>query len=299
MAMRSRPERARSARRGDLTVRTWYRRLAPERGRARIGARTCTVAPCVSPTRSPPRSSRGSPQHRRWRRSGGVTPPSWGWNRRSCWSRAAPTRSARLDGLGPGFWIGWCSFELGHSLERVPRRAASAEPATVPDVVFARFGAVAVVAADGVVQVHGDGAGRARLEGATSALAGDDAVVAVPRPSGRWQSSLDRDAYRVRVDAVLELLRAGQCYQVNLTRRLSCDHALDPVALYGALARHHPAPHTAMVRIPDLGDGVAVVSASPERYLRLRGAHVETRPSRARPPRARRWRPAPRTTPRT
>ena len=53
---------------------------------------------------------------------------------------------------------------------------------------------------------------------------------------------------------------------------------LDPVALYGALARHHPAPHTAMVRIPDLGDGVAVVSASPERYLRLRGAHVETRP---------------------
>ncbi len=191
---------------------------------------------------------------------------------------SGPDAMARLDGLGPGFWVGWCSFELGHSLERVPRRAASAEPATVPDVVFARFDAVAVVGGDGTVRVHGDGPGRSRLEGATSALAGDDAVVVPPRPSGRWHSSLDRDAYRARVDAVLELLRAGDCYQVNLTRRLSCDHALDPVALYGTLAANHRAPHTAMVRIPHLGGGVAVVSASPERYLMLRGHRVETRP---------------------
>ncbi len=189
-----------------------------------------------------------------------------------------PGAAARLDGLGPGFWVGWCSFELGHTLERVPPRAASLEPATVPDVGFARFDAVAVVGADGAVRVHGDGDGRARLEHAARGLDDHDDVVAAPRPSGRWHSSLDRDAYQARVDVVLDLLRAGECYQVNLTRRLGCDHALDPVALYGALASHHRAPHTAMLRIPDLGGGIAVVSASPERYLLRRGDHVETRP---------------------
>jgi para-aminobenzoate synthetase component I len=191
---------------------------------------------------------------------------------------SGPGAVARLDALGPGFWVGWCSFELGHALERVSPAAASREPASVADVVFARFDAVAVVAANGEVTLHGDGGGRAALERAARALDGDAAVVATPRPSGRWHSSLDREAYRARVDAVLELLRAGECYQVNLTRRLSCDRALDPVALYGALARHHRAPHTAMLRLPDLDGGVAVVSASPERYLRLHGNHVETRP---------------------
>ena len=91
-------------------------------------------------------------------------------------------------------------------------------------------------------------------------------------------ASLDRDEYEARVETVLELLRAGECYQVNLTRRLTCDDALDPVALYAALARSHPAPHPALLHLPELGPGTAVVSASPERYLRRVGRAVETRP---------------------
>lgn len=183
-----------------------------------------------------------------------------------------------LDALGPGFWVGWCSFELGHTLERVQPRAATFEPASVPDLLFARFDAIAVVAADGQVEVTGNGAGRARLDRASCALRDGGQVTVAPVPSGQWHSSLDRDAYRARVDAVLELLGAGECYQVNLTRRLTCDHALDPVALYGALAHRHPAPHTAMLRVPEIADGISVVSASPEGYLRVRGKAVETRP---------------------
>jgi para-aminobenzoate synthetase component 1 len=188
-----------------------------------------------------------------------------------------PGAIGRLDALGPGFWVGWCSFELGHTLERVPPRAASLEPAAVPDLLFARFGALAVVEADGRVEVSGDGPGVAQLERACGDLRDhDDAGVTVP--SGAWHSSFDRDAYRARVDTVLELLRAGECYQVNLTRRLTCDHALDPVALYGALAHRHPAPHAAMLRVPEIAAGISVVSASPEGYLRVRGRAVETRP---------------------
>ena len=186
----------------------------------------------------------------------------------------------RLDALSPGFWVGWCSFELGHTLERVPPRSASLESPVVPDVLFARFDAVAVFGADGDVRIEGAGPGRRLLEAAArDARPTDIGEMGIGNPStGVWRSSLDHDAYRERVDTVLELLRAGECYQVNLTRRLTCDRALDPVALYGAVARRHPAPYTAMLRLPDLGPGVAVVSASPEGYLRVRGRTVETRP---------------------
>ena len=77
---------------------------------------------------------------------------------------------------------------------------------------------------------------------------------------------------------VLELLGAGECYQVNLTRRLTCDRPLDPVGLYQALVDRHPAPHSALLRLELAGEQLAVVSASPELFLRRRGVDVETRP---------------------
>jgi para-aminobenzoate synthetase component 1 len=185
---------------------------------------------------------------------------------------------AALDGLAPGFWMGWCAFELGHAAERVVGRGASNEAAHVPDLVFARFDALAVVDDRSGIRVRGTGSGRALLDEAIGA----HALGRSGRPDRiaptRWCSGLDRDEYADRVATVLELLRAGECYQVNLTRRLTYDDALDPIALYGTLAHAHPAPHLTLLQLPELGDGVAVVSASPERYLRVRHRDVETRP---------------------
>jgi para-aminobenzoate synthetase component 1 len=187
-----------------------------------------------------------------------------------------------LDGLEPGFWVGSCSFELGHALERVPPRAASLEPASVPDVLFARFDALAAIAPGGAVTVHGEGPGRPLLEAAVRAPAPPPLL----GPSGAWRSSLGRDEFSDRVASILALLHAGECYQVNLTRRLEADGALDPVALHAALAACHPAPHAGMLRVPagsvaQLADEFAVVSASPEGFLRRsgdQGDQVETRP---------------------
>src|SRR6185295_6631484 len=65
-------------------------------------------------------------------------------------------------------------------------------------------------------------------------------------------------------------------------RRLSLDRRSSPLALHAALERHNPSPHGALAVL----GGTAVVSASPERFLRvepgpagtLAGGTVETRP---------------------
>ncbi|HXY92231.1 MAG TPA: anthranilate synthase component I family protein [Acidimicrobiia bacterium] len=187
---------------------------------------------------------------------------------------------ARLESLTPGLWVGWCAFELGHALERVVPRGASLEPPSVPDLAFARFGATARVTPDGVITVTGEGSGRDLLERAAVMVeVRRDADTPMPGGDPRgWRSSLDRDGFEHRVAAVLDLLRAGECYQVNLTRRLVHDSPHDAVAIYSALAASHAAPHTGLFRLELPGGPVAVVCASPERYLSWRGRTVETQP---------------------
>jgi para-aminobenzoate synthetase component 1 len=181
-----------------------------------------------------------------------------------------------LDALSSGFWVGWAAFELGHAAERVVPRGASLEPCTVPDAVFARFEAYAVVAPHGGVRIDGGRPARRLLEQAVDR--GRTAIHDTPIAPTRWHSGLDRDGHRARVEAILELLRAGECYQVNLTRRLTSDDAIDPIALHRALSVAHPAPHPTLLHLPELGDGTSIVSASPERYLRVRHREIETRP---------------------
>jgi len=100
----------------------------------------------------------------------------------------------------------------------------------------------------------------------------------LPPPAGPWTSSLDRGSYAAGVGTIRDAIAAGEVYQVNLCRRLSAPlpGGFRPVALAAALARANPAPHAATVDVPSAG--LAVVSASPELFLRRRGDVVETRP---------------------
>ena len=105
-------------------------------------------------------------------------------------------------------------------------------------------------------------------------------------PVERWTSSLDRSAFEAGVVTIREAIAAGDVYQVNLTRRLSAPAppGADVVALGAALVTGNPAPHAAVVRLPD--HGVHLASASPERFLRRDGRRVESRPIKGTAPTA-------------
>ncbi len=98
-----------------------------------------------------------------------------------------------------------------------------------------------------------------------------------PDPTS-WRSSLDRPAFEAGVDAVRQAIAAGDVYQVNLTRRLSAPApaGADVAALGAALAAGNPAPFSAVVRLP--AHGIHVASASPERFLSIRGREVSSSP---------------------
>jgi para-aminobenzoate synthetase component 1 len=95
-------------------------------------------------------------------------------------------------------------------------------------------------------------------------------------------SNLSRDAYAGAFKRVLDYIYAGDCYQINLAQRFAAPASGDPWLAYQALRVINPAPYAAYFNTPYC----QVLSASPERFLRLERSLVETKPIKGTRPRA-------------
>lgn len=87
-------------------------------------------------------------------------------------------------------------------------------------------------------------------------------------------SNLSREAYAAAFKRVLDYIEAGDCYQINLAQRFSAPISGDPWLAYQALRIVNPAPYAAYFNTP----WGQILSASPERFLKVERDVVETRP---------------------
>jgi len=76
------------------------------------------------------------------------------------------------------------------------------------------------------------------------------------------------------VEKARQYIIAGDIFEVNLSQRFEAELSITPYELYKRLRHINPAPFACYLNF----DEVTVVSASPERFLRVRGDWVETRP---------------------
>jgi para-aminobenzoate synthetase component 1 len=104
--------------------------------------------------------------------------------------------------------------------------------------------------------------------------------VPLPHLPGTY-SNFDRPGYLQAVRRAIEYVHAGDCFQVNLSQRLLHRATLPPLELYRRLRERNAAPFAGYF---DLGDFV-IASTSPERFLRVEGGEVETRPIKGTRPR--------------
>jgi len=88
-------------------------------------------------------------------------------------------------------------------------------------------------------------------------------------------SNLTKKEYVEIVKQCKEYISAGDIFQANLSQRLSTSvKGVDPLMIYRILREVNPSPFAAFI---DTGD-MQIVSASPERLVRLKNGLVETRP---------------------
>src|SRR5262249_5580248 len=81
-------------------------------------------------------------------------------------------------------------------------------------------------------------------------------------------------AHRKLVLRIQEHIAAGDIYQANLSQRFQLPFPRDGLALYRRLRQISPAPFSGYLRVP----GLEIVSASPERLLRVERGLASTRP---------------------
>ena len=96
-----------------------------------------------------------------------------------------------------------------------------------------------------------------------------------------FQSSMPRETFLAMVRRAQGYIAAGDIYQVNLSHRLASPWSGEPWAFYEALRHYSPAPNAAFLDL----DGCAVLSTSPELFLKMSGCAIRTRPIKGTRPR--------------
>lgn len=98
---------------------------------------------------------------------------------------------------------------------------------------------------------------------------------------GKPIANMGKQDYQQAFAKIKSYLKEGDCYQVNLTQRFSCSCQGDPWLAYVVLRQINAAPFSAYLNFPD----VQVLSSSPERFLKVTGTQVETKPIKGTRPR--------------
>ena len=187
---------------------------------------------------------------------------------------------------------GYFAYDLAHHLERLPHHRVDDQP--LPDLLLGFYDWTlafdhekqrAWLMASG----HPAKSTSKRRSRAAARIAAVRRRIAEPvdLPSDPVRvtpkSDVERAPYEGRVRRVIDYILAGDIYQANISQRFSATlpPGADAFALYCALRKRNPAPFAAFIRHGDS----AIVSASPERFLKLCDGHVETRPIKGTRPR--------------
>jgi para-aminobenzoate synthetase/4-amino-4-deoxychorismate lyase len=104
---------------------------------------------------------------------------------------------------------------------------------------------------------------------------------AAPAGIAAMHASVDATQFTTAIDTIRALIAAGDTYQVNYTYRLHFDAFGSLFALYARLRARQPVPYGALISLPD---GSAVLSFSPELFVRLDGTTLTARPMKGTAP---------------
>jgi anthranilate synthase component 1 len=210
---------------------------------------------------------------------------------------------ALVEGIEPAevpelgqFWggvVGYFSYDIVRHIEKLPNRPAGGVAA--PDAIFALtrslvildnlYGRARVVISVQVPNGTADEELRALYDDATEEL--DEIMERLRAPSrlpsitprsdapvNEGHSTYARADFMAHVERIKEYIRAGDCFQALLSRRIDLPLDFDPADLYRALRAINPSPYMYHLVL----DGVEIVGSSPELLVRVSDNTVTLRP---------------------
>jgi para-aminobenzoate synthetase component 1 len=189
---------------------------------------------------------------------------------------ADPSHASALPFCGGA--IGYFSYDLARRVERIPVRAQDRE--RIPEMAIGIYDWALVIdhleRRSWLVGQGRDPETNMKWDGLIALFTGDafERARSPFRVALPVTSNMPREAYARAFDRIKRYITEGDCYQVNLAQRFSAQASGDPWLAYQALRILNPAPFAAYLSTP-YGQ---VLSASPERFLKVDSGRVEAKP---------------------
>jgi len=206
--------------------------------------------------------------------------------------RARYPASDNLKDILPPFtsgFLGYFGYETAHAIEDLALPHPTDNP--IPTLAFMVVDEVLVhdhTTGKTALYVTGRGPDAASVAQQRTAIWQERLATLTPkhpqsRPgSGAICAQFDRQQYTAAVQQCREHILAGDVFEVCLTQRLTMELTATALDVFRALRAINPAPFASYLQLP----GFQVVSASPERFLKLdRKGLVESRPIKGTRPR--------------
>ncbi len=207
-------------------------------------------------------------------------------------SDAVPSDVPELGAFWTGA-VGYFGYDIVRLIERLPN--APRKTSSLPDAMFVFTRAIVIIdnlrsrarivvgvnlerqsaevdlrrQYDNACQEIEDIASRLRKSGSLPILSLDTSA-----PAATGTSSIERDDFIDGVEKIREYIRAGDCFQALLARRIELEADFDPTSLYRALRALNPSPYMYHLVM----DGTEIVGSSPELLVRLADNRVTLRP---------------------
>lgn len=180
--------------------------------------------------------------------------------------------------------VGYFGYDLGRVIEQIPQTAAA--DVSLPDLAVGLYQQALVldkhcqqlwfVDCTGNAEAH-VAAYMARLNQPSQADSSSGFTL-----SSAWQANMTQADYLQKFAKIQSYLHSGDCYQINLAQRFSAGFSGEPYTAYLQLRQSNSAPFSAFIRL----EQAAVLSISPERFIEVKAAKVETKPIKGTKPRA-------------
>ena len=192
-------------------------------------------------------------------------------------------KSEGIDYL-PHFWggaVGYFSYDIARHFEKIATIAI--DDLNIPEIYIGFTDEVIVFDHDEkilkiIICLKRDdnyGYGVERLNRLASAITSHQSPVTSHQMTARnLKSNMTKSKFTNMVKRAKEYIREGDIFQANLSQRFEAEFEGDPWEFYKRLNEINPSPFGGYINFDDM----SIVSASPERLIKINGKYIETRP---------------------
>jgi len=171
---------------------------------------------------------------------------------------------------------GYFSYDMGYEIHRIKQTAKN--DLKLPDIYLLAYDNYITLGKEGIDIKCTDPDYTKKIEAIKSRTANPPTK---PSEDKNFKTVTSKEKYKENYEKIKSYITAGDIYQINLTHRMEGETTTPPRELFTKILKSNPVEYLAYLE----GDDFEILSASPEKFVKIEKRKIETRPIKGTVPR--------------